>query len=84
MMSSILEIDWVTEANDEEGVLEEIVDTIGPEARGSQVISMNGPGGGWPAVKVVYSGEPDDLAKRLVEIGYWDSEEAQAMIDDIR
>lgn len=82
-MSSMIELDWASEARDEEGVLSDVIDAIGPAARGSRVIKMNGPAGGYPVVKVSYDGEPHELAKRLVDIGYCDPDEAEELYQAI-
>lgn len=83
-MSSMIELDWASEARDEEGVLSDVIDAIGPAARGSRVIKMNGPAGGYPVVKISYDGEPHELAKRLVDIGYCDPDEAEEIYESIR
>lgn len=83
-MSSMIELDWASEARDEEGVLSDVIDALGPAARGSRVITMDGPAGGYPVVKISYDGEPHELIKRLVDIGYCDPDDAEEIYDSIR
>lgn len=83
-MSAMIELDWASEARDEEGVLSDVIDALGPAARGSRVITMDGPAGGYPVVKIAYSGEPEELIKRLVEIEYCDPEDAEEIYNSIR
>lgn len=83
-MSSMIELDWASEARDEEGVLSDVIDALGPAARGSRVITMDGPAGGYPVVKISYNGEPEELIKRLVEIEYCDPEDAEEIYQSIK
>lgn len=82
-MSAMIELDWASEARDEDGVLSDVMDALGPAARGSRVITMDGPAGGYPVVKISYSGEPEELIKRLVEIEYCDPEDAEEIYNSI-
>lgn len=68
---------WGVEADTEQDVIYDVIDTLGEKAKNSRVRKLVSEQGGWPAVDIVYEGEIKELAQILVEIEYYDEEDAE-------
>ena len=68
---------WGVEAETEQAIIDDLVNTLGEQAKNSRVNKLVSEQGAWPSVDIVFEGTSDELAKRLVEAEYYDEEDAE-------
>ena len=68
---------WGVEADNEQDVIYDVIDTLGEKAKNSRVNKLVSAQGGWPSVDIVFEGTSDELAQILVHIEYYDEEDAE-------
>lgn len=68
---------WGIEAETEQEIIDDLVNTLGEQAKNSRVNKLVSEQGAWPSVDIVFEGTSDELAKRLVEAEYYDEEDAE-------
>ena len=68
---------WGIEAETEQEIIDDLVNTLGEQAKNSRVNKLVSEQGAWPSVDIVFEGTSDELAKRLIEAEYYDEEDAE-------
>lgn len=78
MMESIIKLDWIVE-NCDKTVEDDIRDQLGDKVTNVKLINKQ-----YGEYEITYADTPRKLLEKLIEIGYYDEDEANDYLSDIK